>query len=308
MEGQNEIAVISSTEALQAVTSAEIDKQIATAKMYPRDVMAAVNEMQQLALFDEETAESCFYHLERKQWDKEKHQYVMNVIEGPSIRMAEIAAASWGNIRVLTRVVGNDGRNVTVEAVAFDLQKNNANSQQIVRSIMTKEGQTYSNDMIALTINAASAIARRNAIYNVVPRVYIDKLCEKCKEFVKGQATTGIRDKVQKIIKAFAKYGITEEMVCAKVGVKSRDEIDPDMVVTLVGIGNSLKDGQTTVEEEFPQLRGEQKPSKMQEAAEKARAAVKGKKAETPKDPAEMTDEEIDKAMEAEQQKLNMEG
>ena len=59
----NEVAVISSTEALQAVTSAEIDKQIATAKAYPRDPVAAVAEMQQLALFDEETAESCFYHL-----------------------------------------------------------------------------------------------------------------------------------------------------------------------------------------------------------------------------------------------------
>ena len=57
----NEVAVISSTEALQAVTSAEIDKQIATAKAYPRDPVAAVAEMQQLALFDEETAESCFY-------------------------------------------------------------------------------------------------------------------------------------------------------------------------------------------------------------------------------------------------------
>ena len=38
----NEVAVISSTEALQAVTSAEIDKQIATAKAYPRDPVAAM--------------------------------------------------------------------------------------------------------------------------------------------------------------------------------------------------------------------------------------------------------------------------
>jgi len=37
MDNTNEVAVISSTEALQAVTSAEIDKQIATAKAYPRD-------------------------------------------------------------------------------------------------------------------------------------------------------------------------------------------------------------------------------------------------------------------------------
>ena len=303
MEGQNEIAVISSTEALQAVTSAEIDKQIATAKMYPRDVMAAVNEMQQLALFDEETAESCFYHLERRAKDGS-----MTIIEGPSIRLAEIAAAAWGNLRIATRIVGHDGRMVTVEAVAHDLQKNVASSKQVARSIMTKNGQTFSADMQVMTINAASSLARRNAIYDVVPKVYVNKLVAQCQEFVKGQAVTGLRDKVQKVVKAFAKYGVTPELICLKMEVSNIDEITPEMVVRLVGIGNSLKDGQTTVEEEFPQLRGEQKPSKMQEAAEKARAAVKGKKAETPKDPAEMTDAEIEEAMAAEQQKLNMEG
>ncbi|MBQ5680156.1 MAG: hypothetical protein IIV20_01600 [Bacteroidaceae bacterium] len=302
MEGQNEIAVISSTEALQAVTSAEIDKQIATAKMYPRDVMAAVNEMQQLALFDEETAESCFYHLERRAKDGS-----MTIIEGPSIRLAEIAAASWGNLRIATRIVGNDGRMVTVEAVAHDLQKNVASSKQVARSIMTKNGQTFSADMQVMTINAASSLARRNAIYDVVPKVYVNKLVAQCQEFVKGQAVTGLRDKVQKVVKAFAKYGVTPEMLCEKMEVATIDDINADMVVTLIGIGNSLKDGQTNVEEEFPQLRGEQKPSKMQEAAEKARAAVKGKKAETPKDPAEMSEEEIEAAMSEEQTKLNME-
>ena len=284
------------------MTSAEIDKQIATAKMYPRDVMAAVNEMQQLALFDEETAESCFYHLERRAKDGS-----MTIIEGPSIRLAEIAAASWGNLRIATRIVGNDGRMVTVEAVAHDLQKNVASSKQVARSIMTKNGQTFSADMQVMTINAASSLARRNAIYDVVPKVYVNKLVAQCQEFVKGQAVTGLRDKVQKVVKAFAKYGVTPELICLKMEVSNIDEITPEMVVRLVGIGNSLKDGQTTVEEEFPQLRGEQKPSKMQEAAEKARAAVKGKKAETPKDPAEMTDAEIEEAMAAEQQKLNME-
>ena len=298
----NEVAVISSTEALQAVTSAEIDKQIATAKAYPRDPVAAVAEMQQLALFDEETAESCFYHLERKGKDG-----TMTIIEGPSIRLAEIAAAAWGNLRIATRIVGNDGRMVTVEAVAHDLQKNVASSKQVARSIMTKNGQTFSADMQVMTINAASSLARRNAIYDVVPKVYVNKLVAQCQEFVKGQAVTGLRDKVQKVVKAFAKYGVTPELICLKMEVSNIDEITPEMVVRLVGIGNSLKDGQTTVEEEFPQLRGEQKPSKMQEAAEKARAAVKGKKAETPKDPAEMSEEEIEAAMSEEQTKLNME-
>ena len=33
-----------------------------------------------------------------------------NVIEGLSVRMAEIIAGAWGNIRVQTRITGNDGK------------------------------------------------------------------------------------------------------------------------------------------------------------------------------------------------------
>jgi hypothetical protein len=294
----NEVAVISSTEALQAVTSAEIDKQIATAKAYPRDPVAAVAEMQQLALFDEETAESCFYHLERKGKDGS-----MTIIEGPSIRLAEIAAAAWGNLRIATRIVGNDGRMVTVEAVAHDLQKNVASSKQVARSIQNKYGQTYSNDMQVMTINAASSLARRNAIYDVVPKVYINKLVAECQEFVKGKAANGLRDRVQKVVKAFGKYGVTANMVCEKMGVATLDDIDADMVTRLIGIGNALKDGQSTPEEEFTQLRQhEPAEGKMQGKVEKL------KKAAAKKNPAEMSDSEIEEAMAAEQQKLNMEG
>ena len=296
----NEVAVISSTEALQAVTSAEIDKQIATAKAYPRDPVAAVAEMQQLALFDEETAESCFYHLERK----DSKTGSMTIIEGPSIRLAEIAAAAWGNLRIATRIVGNDGRMVTVEAVAHDLQKNVASSKQVARSIQNKYGQTYSNDMQVMTINAASSLARRNAIYDVVPKVYVNKLVAECQEFVKGKAANGLRDRVQKVVKAFGKYGVTADMVCEKMGVATLDDIDADMVTRLIGIGNALKDGQSTPEEEFTQLR-QHEEGKMQGKVADLKDKIKGK---GKKNPAEMSDEEIEAAMEAEQQKLNMEG
>lgn len=266
----NEIATISSSESLQAVTAAEIDQQIATAHRYPRDVVKSLNKMQQLALMDEETAEDCFYHLERKGKDGTK-----TIIEGPSVRLAEIAAASWGNMRFASRVVGNDGRMVTVEAVAHDLESNVASSQQQVRSIVNKYGQTFTPDMQVMTINAASSVARRNAIYNVIPKAYINKLVDMCKEYVKGEAKIGLRDKIQKVVKAFAKYGVTPEMITAKCEVESLDDITPDMVVTLTGIGNALKDGATDVSSEFPMLMENvamaKKDGVQKSAAEKAR-------------------------------------
>ena len=225
----------------------------------------------------------------------------MTIIEGPSIRLAEIAAAAWGNLRIATRIVGNDGRMVTVEAVAHDLQKNVASSKQVARSIQNKYGQTYSNDMQVMTINAASSLARRNAIYDVVPKVYVNKLVAECQEFVKGKAANGLRDRVQKVVKAFGKYGVTADMVCEKMGVATLDDIDADMVTRLIGIGNALKDGQTTVEEEFPQLQQPAAEGKMNDKVSKL------KKAAAKKNPAEMSEEEIEAAMSEEQTKLNME-
>lgn len=275
----NELAVINSTDTLQAVTAAEIDQQIATAHRYPRDVNRSLQVMNTLALIDEETAESCFYHLERKGRDGS-----MSIIEGPSVRLAEIAATAWGNIRIATRVVGNDGKMVTVEAVAHDLESNVASSQQQVRSILNKYGQPFSNDMQVMTINAASSVARRNAIYNVVPKAFINKVVEQCKEYIKGQATMGLRDSIQKVVRAFSKYGVTAEMVCEKMEVKTLNDITPDMVVRLTGIGTAIKDKQTTVEEEFPQLIKTQPTinddAKPMSAADKAREILEKRNAE----------------------------
>lgn len=263
-----ELQIISSTEALSAVTSAEIDKQIATAHQYPRNVNLCVQNIQSLALMDEDVAGSCYYHLERTDKNGEKA-----IIEGPSIRLAEIVASNWGNLRIATRVVGNDGRMVTVEAVCHDLETNVAVAQQQVRSIVTRNGKTYSNDMQTLTINAASAIALRNAINKVIPMAITRKVVDQCKNMVRGKAAE-LPEKRQKIVTAFASIGVSREQLLAKLEIASIDEITADMVVSLRGLYTSLKDGNSTVEEEFPKPAPEQQ-EQTATVASKAREAVK---------------------------------
>lgn len=291
-ENATELQIISTTDALSAVTSAEIDKQIATAHQYPRNANLCVQNIQALALMDEDIAGSCYYHLERTDKNGEK-----SIIEGPSIRLAEIVASNWGNLRIATRVVGNDGRMVTVEAVCHDLESNVAVSQQQVRSIVTRNGKTYSNDMQTLTINAASAIALRNAINKVVPMAITKKIVEQCKNMVRGKAAE-LPEKRQKIVSAFASIGVSREQLLAKLEIASIDEITADMVVSLRGLYTSLKDGNSTVEEEFSKPETEQQEQTNAVAA-KAKEAVKRVQAKTqaPVQPNidfdKMTDEEI---------------
>src|SRR5690349_19533656 len=80
--------------ALEAITNAEINQQIATARKYRRDVATFKARAIAMIGIDEEIAESCVYRLERKDRDGRKV-----VIEGPSVRLAEICLACWGNAR-----------------------------------------------------------------------------------------------------------------------------------------------------------------------------------------------------------------
>ena len=113
MESNLELVQINQAEMLTAINRAEIDIQIATAKQYPRDIQSALNRIRSIATIDTETAEDCFYALRRGG----------SLIEGVSVRLAEIIAGAWGNLRVQTRIVGNDGKMIT----AMDLESRRQN-------------------------------------------------------------------------------------------------------------------------------------------------------------------------------------
>ncbi len=165
---------------------AELDMQITTAKAYPRNPDDFIQFATQLATQDEETAQSCFYCLTRKSKDGK-----VTEIKGASIRLAEIAAASWGNLHAASRIVENDGKAITAEGVAWDLERNVRISSQVKRSIVTtNSGATYSHDMQILTGNAASSIALRNAIFKVIPKALIDRVYEKALQFAVGDQKT----------------------------------------------------------------------------------------------------------------------
>jgi hypothetical protein len=61
-ENQNELAPLEvvGNDALTAISRAEIDMQISTAKKYPRNIQRVKTAMLSIATMDQETAEACF--------------------------------------------------------------------------------------------------------------------------------------------------------------------------------------------------------------------------------------------------------
>lgn len=241
MEEQHiEVMQVNNAESLAALTRSEVDCQIATAKQYPRNLARVLGNIETLATMDEDIAGSCFYTLRRQG----------KVIEGPSVRMAEIIASSWGNLRVQARIVGNDGKMITAQGVCHDLESNYAVSAEVKRRITDKSGRTFSEDMQVVTGNAACAIAMRNALFKVVPAALVKKVIDKAKKVSLGESMT-LETSRTKMLQYFKTIGVEEKQILDYLSIEKIDEINIDMVVELRGLANAIKEGTTTAKEAF---------------------------------------------------------
>lgn len=268
-----DIIQINQADMLQAINRSEIDIQIATAKQYPRDITATLNKIATYATMDQETAEDCFYVLRRKGQGGQD-----SVIEGLSIRMAEIIAGAWGNLRVATRIVGNDGKMITAQAMCHDLETNLAVCKEVKRRITDKYGKTYSEDMQVVTGNAAASIAFRNAVLAVIPKAITKRVINEVKKVALGQSID-VETARQNCIANYAKRGVTEKMLCDYLGVRSVAEIDKEKLFELKATLTAINEGTTTVQETFinPAKEAQQQAAakkKATTAQEKAAAAM----------------------------------
>lgn len=225
---------------LAAQVRGEIDMQVATARKYPRSIKKFKEEALALACLDDETAASCFYVLPRGG----------RSIEGPSARLAEIVANSWGNMRAESKVVDVGEKDVTARALAWDLEKNVAIAIETKRRIIDKNGKRYNEDMIVMTGNAACSIALRNAVFKVVPNALTKSILEEAKRVAVGDAET-LGSKRAKALDILKKMGATEKQILETLGVKGPDDISLEHLATLRGLYTALKEGDTTVEEAF---------------------------------------------------------
>lgn len=238
----NEIIEVKQADMLAAINRSEVDMQIATAKQYPRDIQQALNRIQTLATLDEETAGDCFYTLRRGNGGQ--------VIEGLSVRFAEIIAGAWGNLRAQARIIGNDGRTITAQGVCHDLETNFAVSVEVKRRITDKNGKTYNEDMQVMTGNAACAIAFRNAVLKVVPKSVTKRIIEQVKQVALGKAMD-LETSRTKMIAYFGKLGVNQAALFSYLGVKRVEDVDAQMIFELRGLANALKEGTTTIAETF---------------------------------------------------------
>jgi hypothetical protein len=237
----------------QSRAIAEVQAAVVVAQQRPRNVAAAIHEMED-ACKHPKLAERAFYRYPRGKDENGKTQYVT----GASIHLARELARCWGNVQFNVHELSRNmaAGESEVLAYAWDLQ---SNTRAAVIFIVPHARDTRSRGRVELPElrdiyeNNANLGARRvrEQIYAVLPVWFREQAMDLCNKTLAHGGGVPLQQRVAQAINWYRGVGVTAEQLEAKLGRPSNDWTDHD-IAQLSVIRTSLQRGEVTKEEEFP--------------------------------------------------------
>ncbi len=222
------------TEQSRAV--AEALGKLQVAKQFPRDENRAYSRIMQ-ACSRPAFAQSALYS-----YPKGGQQ-----VSGPSIRMAEMLIREWGNCESGLKELSQKDGESEMMAYTWDYETNTmfvknfaVKHERRTRAKTTK--LTDPRDIYELTANNGSR-RQRATMLAAIPDYIVEEAVNAVKHTLAGQSDEPIGDRVRKMVAAFSKYGVTQEMIEKHVGFEV-SLIDSSTLVDLLGVFNSIKSGE----------------------------------------------------------------
>jgi hypothetical protein len=244
---------------------AEVQAAIMLAKRFPRNHVEAMDRILS-ACCRPTLAESAVYSYTRGGQE----------VTGPSIRLAEAIAQSWGNLQFGIRELAQGGGKSTVEAFAWDVETNTRQVKvfEVPHTRHTKQGTKLLTDPRDIYEMVANQGARRlrACILGVIPGDVVDSALAQCETTLRTNVDV-TPEGIQKLLAAFGGIGVTAEQIAQKLGHKV-DSLVPAEFVRLRKIFASIRDGYTTAEAEFPRVDGDQPAQRTAGATAAASAAA----------------------------------
>ena len=222
---------------------AEAQGKLVIAKRFPRDEVAAFAKAME-ACQRPAMAEKAFYSFPRGG----------QKVEGPTIRFAEELARCWGNIDYGIKELSQDDGKSEMQAYAWDLETNAQSVQNFTNphqrevgkkmQILTSQRDIYEN-------NANMATRRlRSRILAILPSWFVEECIAECKRTIAGNNDTPLIDRVKKMVLQFAKLGVTQDQIEARLKRKV-DTMTIDDFTDYIGIYNAIKNGESKVADWF---------------------------------------------------------
>lgn len=174
-------------------------------------------------------------------------------ITGPSIRLAEAIAQTWGNLTFGIRELEQRHGESTMEAFCWDLERNvrQVKTFQVKHTRHTRKGSYALEDPRDIYEMVANQGARRlrACILGLIPGDIVEAAVVECEKTLTAKADTS-PEGVKKMLAAFEKHNVTKEQIEVRLQRKL-DAMTPAQMVGLLKIYTSLKDGMSTAAEWF---------------------------------------------------------
>lgn len=233
----------------QARAVAEVQAAIIVAQQCPRSITEAVAQMRE-ACAQPALAERAFFRYNR----------AGSQITGESIHLARELARCWGNVQYgLVELSRDDNRGESeLLAFAWDVQTNTRPSTTFIvkHGRDTKDGRKALTELRDIYENNANMGARRvrEQLFAVLPKWFVEEAKEVCRRTIEKGGDVPLAQRVASLVRSFGDLGVSAAQLEDHVGRK-QDAWTAHDVAALTIIGRSIKNGEATVEEEFPQQR-----------------------------------------------------
>ena len=220
----------------------EVQAMVVMAKQFPRNQIAATDRILN-ACTRKTLAETAVYSYPRGG----------QMVEGASIRLAEVLAQNWGNIDFGVREISQSNGESIVEAYAWDLETNTRKVQTftVPHKRFTKRGAqvlTDPRDIYELVANNG-ARRLRACILQIIPSDVTEAALNQCQVTLATHADIS-PESIKKMLEKFAEFGVSAKAIEMRYQVRL-DAIRPAQFVELRKIYNSLKDGISKAEDWF---------------------------------------------------------
>ena len=244
MSEEQELKVVESqAPVLTDADVSQIEVLARLARNAPRDEVACLDRVVQIATTSKEVAKECFYIVPRGKKD----------IEGPGIHLATLMASEWGNLWIKTHIVEEAPDYVMAQGWVADLQKNTWYSFDDIMPIRDKHGKRFSLDMIIMTKKAVQSKALRGAIFRMIGKIKSHEVNKRIMEFASGKDSgEPLQDRVAKMLSYFGKLKVSEDRVLWLLQIGDPVDITEDHLVQLIGLSTAIKDKEVSLEEAFP--------------------------------------------------------
>jgi len=188
-------------------------------------------------------------------------------IEGPSVRFAEEALRSMGNVSPTTTVIYDDESKRIVRVAVTDLESNlhyamDVSVEKTIERSALKGGQvpigkrknSYGKDVyilpatdddVANKVNAAVSKALRNMALRVLPSDILEECMDACIHTQRSDAAQDPAAAAKKVADAFRSLRVMPEQLAEYLG-HPVDQSSPAEIVDLRAVFQAIRDGETT--------------------------------------------------------------